>query len=381
MKSASAAAPSIPPVTVVCTLGRGSMDRHSQHLSAALSPRCPVLVSDIYQRAAEQFAVPAWSRRALRSAWAQRRFVAAARATVGALHLPNHHLARYGPQLKRPYVVTVHDLIRQSDAQGRTVHIHAPTRRDRRLLAADREGILQAAGIVAVSHHTAREVRRELDVDDDRVQVVYPGIDHDLFQPAAAPRPLEERYVLFVGSEHPRKNLTGLLQAFSELKRRRRTGEQLRLVKIGAPGGREAPYRAQTLRTVTRLGLEGEVIFTGRVADEDLPVWYTHAECLVLASYAEGFGLPPLEAMACGCPVIVSRAGALPEVAGPAALTVEADDTREIANALEAVLRRADLRDALRRRGPLHAARFTWRRAAERTLNAHRRFLHTGAPS
>jgi hypothetical protein len=112
------------------------MDRHSQHLSAALSSRCPVLVSDIYQRAAEQFAVPAWSRRALRSAWAQRRFVAAARATVGALHLPNHHLARYGPQLKRPYVVTVHDLIRQSDAHGRTVHIHAPTRRDRRLLAA-----------------------------------------------------------------------------------------------------------------------------------------------------------------------------------------------------------------------------------------------------
>jgi glycosyltransferase involved in cell wall biosynthesis len=339
-----------------------------------------VLVSDIYQRAAEQFAVPAYSRRALRSASAQRRFLAAARATAGALHLPNHHLARYGPQLKRPYVVTVHDLIRQSDAQGRTVHIHAPTRRDRRLLAADREGILQAAGIIAVSHHTARDMRRELGISDERVEVVYPGIDHDLFAPAATPRPLQDRAVLFVGSEHPRKNLMGLLEAFGELKRRH-VGQQLRLVKVGAPGGREAPYRAQTLRTVTRLGLEGEVIFTGRVADEDLPVWYTHAECLVLASHAEGFGLPPLEAMACGCPVIVSRSGALPEVAGPAALAVEADDAREIANALQAVLTRADLRDALRRRGPLHAARFTWRRAAERTLNAHRRFLHTGAPS
>jgi len=132
---------------------------------------------------------------------------------------------------------------------------------------------------------------------------------------------------------------------------------------------------------VTRLGLDGEVIFAGRVADEDLPGWYTHAECLVLASHAEGFGLPPLEAMACGCPAVVSRAGALPEVAGPAALTVDAHDTRELANALEAVLTRADLRDALRRRGPLHAARFTWRRAAEQTLNAHRRFLHMAALS
>ena len=349
------------------------MDRHSQHLAAALGTSCPVLTTDVYQRAARQFGARAWTVRALRALAAERNFVAAARRPGLPVHLANHHLARYGPLLGLPYLVTVHDLIRHSDAHGRTVHIHPPARRDRRLLARDRRGIEQATGLIAVSRHTAGALQRDFGIPEDRIAVVYQGIDHGRFRPVAS-RPFADPYLLFVGSEHPRKNLGGLLEAFAALKCDPRFA-CLRLVKIGAAGGPEAPYRQRTLQAIARLGLQREVLLPGRVDDEELASWYAHAACLVLPSRAEGFGLPPLEAMACGCPVVVANAGALPEISGPAALLVDPDDVGDLVRALRNVLERAELRQLLRERGLAHAARFTWTEAAEQTLAAYRRFF------
>jgi glycosyltransferase involved in cell wall biosynthesis len=366
-----------PAVLFIRTLGHGSMDRTAQHLAAHLD--VPVLDAEPFQRSGDLFGVRPLSPTALRRAVRDRRFVRRLRAARLPVHFPNHHLARFGLALREPYVVTVHDVIRWSDADGESVHIHAPSRRDRRLLDRDRRAVRQAAGVVVVSRHTAACVTERLGVPPARVAVVHQGIDHASFRPGGDRMP-GPPYILFVGSEHPRKNLAAVLQALALLKRDAVVGG-LRLVKVGAAGGSEAPFRERTLRLVRTLGLERDVVFTERVADDELAAWYRGAACLLLPSRAEGFGLPPLEAMACGCPAIVGRAGALPEVAGPAALLVDPDDHVGLAEATRAVLTDPELSRRLRAQGIAHAAQFRWEEAARATTDAYRRFLADARPA
>jgi glycosyltransferase involved in cell wall biosynthesis len=178
--------------------------------------------------------------------------------------------------------------------------------------------------------------------------------------------------VLFVGSEHPRKNLGTLLRAFARLKRRRRFRE-LRLVKVGEAGDGEAPFRRATLAAIRDLALERDVVLAGHVDDQALPGYYSGAAAFAFPSLAEGFGLPPLEAMACGCPAVVSTAGALPEVTGGAALTVPPADAAALAGALEQVLSDHGCAAELRARGLRRAAAFSWERAALETRAVYRR--------
>jgi glycosyltransferase involved in cell wall biosynthesis len=182
--------------------------------------------------------------------------------------------------------------------------------------------------------------------------------------------------VLFVGSEHPRKNLAGLLRAFALLKRGG-GNPGLRLVKVGEPGSAEARYRRATAALVGELGLGADVVFTGWVPDEDLRALYSGAVCTVLPSLAEGFGLPPLEAMACGCPVVVSNAGALPEIAGGAAVVVDPGDVEELARALHALAGDAAARAELSALGLARAARFSWGRTAAETAHAYDTLLRS----
>jgi glycosyltransferase involved in cell wall biosynthesis len=189
-------------------------------------------------------------------------------------------------------------------------------------------------------------------------------------------RLLSERYVLFVGSEQPRKNLAAVLAAFAALKRERRLRD-LKLVKVGGPGGSEAPFRARTRALVRALGLDEDVVFTEHVPDEDLSAWYSGAACLAWPSLYEGFGFPPLEAMACGCPVVVSSAGSLPEIAGPAALLVEPRDERALAEAIRTLV--LDPPSDLVERGLAHAARFSWERTARETLRVYETLLERGS--
>ena len=355
-------------VVFVRTLGTGSMDRYSQKLAEHL----PVekLDTDIYQRSAEFKKVTTLSVSSLRGFANDAGFIRQLRKLAAPLfHLPNHHLARYGNLLGADYVVTVHDLIRHFDAEGTRVFIHAPNRRDRLCLRLDYLGIRKAAAIVSVSDTTRRDLVRFFGIPEQRIFVVHEGVDHALFRPRE-PQRIGHPYILFVGSEHPRKNLATLLRAFAALKREPRFRD-LKLLKVGAPGGREARFREQTLTVVRSLGLEREVVFTERVPDEDLVAFYSGAECLVLPSLYEGFGFPPLEAMATGCPAIVSTAGALPEVTGDAAVKVDPHDDAALARAIAAVLDDEALRRELRARGLEQARRFSWERAARETLRVY----------
>ena len=354
-------------VAFLDTQGSGSLNLYSRELARRLP--VPRVETDAYERIRRQF--NGSPRDGLRALWHDRRLVRALRRSGMRFHLPNQHLGRYGRRLREPYAITVHDLIRLTDCERREGDplIHEPSRLDRVLLRRDWDGVRRAAAIIAISDFTRRDVVERLGVPDERVHVVRLGLDHERFRPVPW-RMLDQPYVLFVGSEHPRKNLVTLLRAFRALKAAGAPPE-LKLVKVGAAGGPEAAFRKRTEAAIRRLGLEGEVVFAERVPDAELPGWYSGARCLVLPSLYEGFGLPPLEAMACGCPAIVSSAGALPEVVADAGIVVPPPDDVELARALRAVLEDGELAQRLIDRGLARASRFDWDLTAARTLRVY----------
>ena len=348
---------------LVTTEGTGSMDRYSQALAEHLN--VPVVTTDIYQEIAERFNVPLFSRSSLEALRADWRFVRFLRSLAGPLHLPNHHLGRYGRFLTQPYIVTVHDLIRYFDTLRKQPYIHLPNQRDRLLLSMDYAGIRQAEAVIAVSRATRFDLISHLGIPEERIFVVYEGVDHNLFRPVEA-RPFDHPYLLFVGSEHPRKNLGELLEALALLKASGRF-PGLKLVKVGKAGGAEAAFREMTLRQIRQSGLDDDVVLAGRVPDDELPGYYSGAAAVVLPSLYEGFGLPALEALACGAPLVVSSAGALPEVVGDAGVQVSPHAPDLLAAALERVLSDEPYRQELRQRGFARAAEFSWERMARET--------------
>ncbi|HJX69701.1 MAG TPA: glycosyltransferase family 1 protein [Dehalococcoidia bacterium] len=343
------------------------MDRYAQKLAQKID--VPKLYSDIYQRNAELFNISFFSPSALRALWQDWCFIRMLNRLDGIVHLPNHHLGRYSFFLKVPYIITVHDLIRYFDLKGYSRFIHCPNMRDKLYLSLDYKGVKKATRIIAVSHSTKRDLVQHLGIPEERISVIYEGIDHRLFRQVEH-RHVDYPYLLFVGSEHPRKNFIGLLQAFSKLKSERQF-KDLKLVKVGKAGGAEAKFRKPIQRVINELNIQRDVVFTGYVADDDLPGYYSGAECFVLPSLYEGFGFPPLEAMACGCPVIVSNVASLPEVAGEAAIKVNPHDTDAIASALHEVLTNKDLKRELVSKGLERASQFSWEKTARETLNAY----------
>jgi len=179
---------------------------------------------------------------------------------------------------------------------------------------------------------------------------------------------LPEHYILYVGSLVKRKNLLGLLRSYARL---RASEQPLPLVVVGV----ERTDRGAIAKTVAELDLGSDLVFAGHVADEDLPAVYSGAKLFVFPSLYEGFGLPPLEAMACGTPVVCSNAASLPEVVGDAAITVDPYDVQGLAGAMHCVLADADLQHDLRRRGLERAAAFTWERTARETVQVYREVL------
>ncbi|MCL6430952.1 MAG: glycosyltransferase family 4 protein [Anaerolineae bacterium] len=231
---------------------------------------------------------------------------------------------------------------------------------------------LRATGaVVAVSECTRRDAVRLYGLEEARVRVIYPGVGPQ-FHPAdpgevAAVRRrygLPERLILYVGTIEPRKNLPTLLRAYSTLRQR---GCEHRLAIVGREGWRCRGF----WETLKELGLGGEVLTPGYVPDADLPGLYGAAEVFVFPSLYEGFGLPVLEAMACGVPVVCSAASSLPEVAGEAALLVSPGDVWALAAAIERVLDDSALRARLRAEGLARARRFTWEAAARATLEVY----------
>lgn len=233
-------------------------------------------------------------------------------------------------------------------------------------------GMLKAARIITVSENTRQDLLRFSDYPSDRIAVIYEGVA-DRFRVVDDPVKLSmvrERYglpgtpfLLHLGHCQERKNIKGLLQALALLRSR---GYNVTLAQVG---GRFSP---QQRRLIERLGLAEAVVQVPYAADDDLPALYNLADVFVFPSFYEGFGLPPLEAMACGTPVVCSNAASLPEVVGDAALTVAPDDIEGMAAAIARVLDDPALAGDLRRRGLERAQQFTWERTARETMAVYR---------
>lgn len=353
-------------MTLVTTAGSGSMDRYGRALATRLS--VDHVEVDLSTTTAGAFGAGARGTQELARV---RRDVGLLRLLRGRgpLHLTSHHLGRYANLLAQPCVITAHDAIRLADARDATNHITRPGVRDTVWTELDYRGVRRAAAVIAPSAAAKAELVGRLGLRAARVFLVPHGVDLDVFRPDGR-APLDGPYVLFVGSEHPRKNLATLLYAIADL-RRRAAMRDLRLVKVGTPGSSEAEFGAPARALIRALGLAGGVLLAGEVSDRELVGWYSGARCLAMPSRAEGFGLPVVEAMACGCPVVASTAGALPEVTGDAALLVAPDDRRALAGALGTFVADGAARREFRDRGIARARGFSWDATARGTMRVY----------
>jgi glycosyltransferase involved in cell wall biosynthesis len=236
----------------------------------------------------------------------------------------------------------------------------------------------RARAVIAISESTRQDVINLLGVPPGRVHTIYCGAD-ERFRPLPpaevaafkAAQHLPETFVLFLGTLEPRKNVEGLIRAYAHW--RERDSKAPPLVIAGGKGW----YYRSIFHLVETLNLTGSILFPGYIPQEDLPLWYNAAALFVYPSYFEGFGLPALEAMACGTPVITSTVSSLPEVAGHhyTARLVDPNDTELLAETMAEVMNQADLRLHMRENGLIQAAKFRWEKTARETAAVYRRVM------
>lgn len=291
-------------------------------------------------------------------------FLPSLAAGLDVLHCPVNVLPVC---LTCPAVLTIHDL----------TFLRFPERfrpeRQRYLAALTRLSAKRARRITTDSANTRDDVAELFDIPLERIEVVYPGLD-EAFHPVAddeldafrARKGLPDQFVLYVGTLEPRKNVTALISAYQQISQHGSTSWPL--VIAGGKGWMFEDIFGQ----VERSGLADRVIFPGYVAPEELPYWYAAATVFVYPSLYEGFGLPPLEAMACGTPVVVSNASSLPEVVGDAGLKVDPYRTDELAEGLAEVLQSTAKREQMIAAGLRQAASFTWEKAATQLTAIYR---------
>jgi glycosyltransferase involved in cell wall biosynthesis len=275
-----------------------------------------------------------------------------------------------------PYVVTIHDM---TLSQMPRYH---PWRKQ--LLVRPLVPLVarRAAHVITVSSQARDDLIRLLRVPAERVSVI-PEAAAPIFRPvsAAEQRSVRERYglsgpyVLYMGTLEPRKNLKRLIRAWYELRRRRAIPHKL--VLVGAPGWQYGPIYAEA----SRLGCADDVVFAGYLPRADLPAIVCAADAFAFPSLAEGFGLPVVEAMACGTPTLISDTPALREVAGDAALAASPYDVMALSEGLERLLCDEPLRIRLRAAGLARAAQYSWQRTARETLAVYRAALAAPASS
>jgi glycosyltransferase involved in cell wall biosynthesis len=278
-----------------------------------------------------------------------------------------HSTAFVTPLMARwPTVVTIYDLS----------FLHYP-----QVLTAARRAYLtllsplscrRARRIVAISASTRRDLVKQWGIPAGKIDVAYPGVGEqfrplpkDEVEAFRVRHGLPRRFILHLGTLEPRKNLVRLIQAFARLR------TDAKLVLAGGSGWLDDEITAE----IERHGLQNEVLLPGYIADKALVFWYNAASVLAYPSLYEGFGLPVIEAMACGTPVVTSTASSLPEAAGEAGLLIDPEDGEMMADALQRALTDEDLRDHMRMRGLTQAAHFTWQATAMATVRSWRRAL------
>jgi len=282
-------------------------------------------------------------------------------------HITNSgYLASIIPEAKRKsdfIVITVHDLI--PFVVPRSTYDSALRKAFLNIAYTDR--------IVVVSESTKRDLLRFIDADPKKVRVIYHGVDHELFKPRdkleARRRlglPLDRPIILNVGSEEPRKNIPVLLKSFKELLN---DVPSALLVRVGM-------RTTHVEKLIRSLGLGGEVLYRRAILDEIFALYYNAADLLCFPSYYEGFGNPPLEAMASGLPVIAGNRTSIPEVVGDAGILIDPFDVDGFAYWMHEVLSNEDLRIKLSEKGYKRSMMFSWEKCARETLEVYREVLN-----
>ena len=322
---------------IVVTHEQGGFDRHSQELAKRLG--------------AEEFHCKRYF-----SGAAEKKLVLQLSQLRGYVHLTNQNFARYASTLKHPFIVTVHDLIRNfCDFDGET-------QRTLEGLRNDEEQIKRAEHIIAVSENTKRELITRLGIPTEKITVIRNGLDYDIFRPATGKVAREgQLFILVVGSERPRKNLMRLVEAIARV---RKDFPGLALVKLGSEG--RAAFGLKFRAHCEKLHIP--VFFRGYRPDEELADFYRKASMLAFPSLMEGFGLPPVEAMACGCPVVSSLVPAL-EDGESGVRIIEPLSVDSIAEGILDILEGDN--SERRRLGLAFAKRFSWDIAASKTREVY----------
>ncbi len=260
-------------------------------------------------------------------------------------------------------IVTVHDVIYKLYPDFFTGY-------GKRRLRVLGEALIRADKIIADSESTKRDILKFFGVQANNIVVVYPGVsdsfhvvnDTELIGSIRQRYNLSELFILFVGTLEPRKNLVGLMEAYSKLRKTMDLKHKLVIV------GRKGWDYESIFERVRDLGLKENVFFLDYLPEKDLPLLYNCAEMLVFPSIYEGFGLPPLEAMACGCPVITSNTSSLPEVVGEAAVLVNPHEVDDIARGIRQVLESPERKHDLIEKGLRRSQLFSWKKTAQETL-------------
>ena len=270
-----------------------------------------------------------------------------------------------------PVVVSIHDLSFE----------HLPNtftwRSRKQLRITVRRTARQASQVIALSEYARSDIVNTYQVSPDKISVIplsagdhfRPITDEEELQRVRQTYGIEGEYMLSVGAIQPRKNLGRLVAAYSHLRGAKSEGKLPKLVLAG----KCAWLYDETLRAIKELKLSDSIVLTGYVPESDLPALYSGALCFIYPSYFEGFGLPPLEAMQCGVPVIVGDRTSLPEVVGDAGVLVDPFDVKALAAAIEKVVSDSTLRAKLSLQGLARAKLFDWRETARQTLAVYRK--------
>ena len=292
-------------------------------------------------------------------------------------------MAHYGPRFSSmPYVVTIHDLS----------YLHYPEMFKKndlyQLTSWTKYSVKNAAHIIAVSQTTKNDIVKNYHVSPSKITVTYEGYDENRFKPQSKLKvesvkskyKIKGDYIIFVGTLQPRKNLQRLIEAFDQIIKNFTAGVKSRRHPENTPGvflndlslvicGKKGWLYESIFEKVKTLELEDKVIFTDYVPNVDLPALISGAKVYVLPSLWEGFGLPVIEAQACGVPVVVSNASSLPEIVGDSGILIDPEDVNSIASGIKKVLTNPQTRSDLVEKGFVNSKRFSWKKCAKETLS------------
>ncbi|MGI5992708.1 MAG: glycosyltransferase family 4 protein [Methanosarcina sp.] len=236
------------------------------------------------------------------------------------------------------------------------------------------KGLRKAEKIITVSEFSKKDISRYIKYPEEKIEIIPPAVDHNLYYQNRNKAVLKkyrieetEKVVLYVGAEEPRKNIQFLINSLSKLKNRI---PQVKLLKVGMPN--YIGVREKLLKHIESLNLQKDVIFTGYVSESELAEIYNAVDLFVFPSLYEGFGMPPLEAMACGTPVITSNTSSLPEVVGDAAIVVDPYDANKLVEEMYQLLTDDGLKEEMIRKGLRRSKMFSWDKSARETLRVYK---------